>query len=81
MNVYIVQVCTKANTKIKKQKNGIEIPNIYATYSSLGLKPRSQMPLRTAYERRTNDFQTMEIWKDNGKTGRFVRNYRSYEPL
>ena len=33
------------------------------------------------YGRRTDDFQTMDIREDNGKTGRFVRNYRSYEPL
>ena len=37
--------------------------------------------ITNCYERRTNDFQIMEIQEDNGKTGRFVRNYRSYEPL
>ena len=33
--------------------------------------------ITNCYERCTNDFQTMEIREDNGKTGRFVRNYRS----
>ena len=31
------------------------------------LKPPSQMPLRTATNA-VKDFQTMEIWEDNGKT-------------
>ena len=32
--------------------------------------------IKNCYERRTN-----EIREDNGKTGRFVRTHRSYEPL
>ena len=34
--------------------------------------------ITNCYERRTNDFQTMEIREDNGKTGRFVRTHRSF---
>ena len=69
MNVYIVQVCTKANTTIKKQKNGMEIPNIYATYLSLGLKPRSQMPLPTATDAGRTIFKQWKFGKTMEKRG------------
>ena len=44
-------------------------------------KPSVTNAITNCYERRTNDFQTMDIREDNGKTGRFIRNYSSYEPL
>ena len=50
-----------------RRTSGMKRPAIV----QLNLKPMSQMPLRTLYER----------FSDHGKTGRFVRTHRSYESL
>ena len=54
------------------------VPSAFPFNTSLSLGHKC---ITNCYERRTNDFQTMEIREDNGKTGRFVRNYRSFEHL
>ena len=45
------------------------------------LKPRSQMPLRTATNAVRTIFRQWKFGKTMEKTGRFLRNNRSYEPL
>ena len=47
----------------------MEIPNIYATYLSLGLKPRSQMPLPTATDAGRTIFKQWKFGKTMEKRG------------